>query len=87
MLTSGNDAAVAIACHVAGSVEAFAELMNARARELGCTDTNFVTPNGLPNDMHYTTAYDLCRIAAKRCRTKRSGRSSTPHITGRNRAT
>lgn len=65
MLTSGNDAAVAIACHVAGSVEAFAELMNERARELGCTDTNFVTPNGLPNDMHYTTAYDLCRIAAK----------------------
>lgn len=64
MLTSGNDAAVAIACHVAGSVEAFAELMNVRARELGCMDTNFVTPNGLPADQHYTTAYDLCRIAA-----------------------
>lgn len=64
MLTSGNDAAVAIACHVAGSVEAFAELMNARAAELGCTDTHFVTPNGLHDEQHYTTAYDLCRIAA-----------------------
>lgn len=64
MLTSGNDAAVAIACHVAGSVEEFAVLMNARAAELGCQDTNFVTPNGLPDDAHYTTAYDLCLIAA-----------------------
>ncbi len=63
MLVSGNDAAVAIACHVAGSVEAFAALMNERARELGCTDTHFVTPNGLPDDDHYTTAADLCRIA------------------------
>lgn len=64
MLTSGNDAAVAIACHVAGNVETFAELMNARAQEIGCTDTNFVTPNGLPDDRHYTSAYDLCLIAA-----------------------
>lgn len=63
MLVSGNDAAVAIACHVAGSVEAFAALMNERAAQLGCTDTNFVTPNGLPDDEHYTTARDLCRIA------------------------
>lgn len=64
MLTSGNDAAIAIACHVAGSVEAFAELMNERAVQLGCMDTHFVTPNGLPDENHYTTAADLCRIAA-----------------------
>ena len=64
MLTSGNDAAIAIACHIAGSVEAFADLMNDRAAQLGCTDTHFVTPNGLPDAEHYTTARDLCRIAA-----------------------
>lgn len=63
MLTSGNDAAVAIAITVAGSVEAFAEMMNERALEIGCTDTNFVTPNGLHDENHYTTASDLCRIA------------------------
>ena len=45
------------------ALEAFAALMNERARELGCTDTHFVTPNGLPDDDHYTTAADLCRIA------------------------
>lgn len=64
MLTSGNDAAIAIACHVSGSVEAFAELMNERAGQLGCMDSHFVTPNGLPDENHYTTARDLCRIAA-----------------------
>lgn len=64
MLASGNDAAVALAVHVAGSVEGFAELMNAKAREIGALNTNFVTPNGLPNDEHYTTAYDLALISA-----------------------
>lgn len=63
MLTSGNDAAVAIAITVAGSVEDFAAMMNARAKQIGCTDTNFVTPNGLHDADHYTTASDLCRIA------------------------
>ncbi len=59
MLASGNDAAVAIAEHVGGSVEGFAELMNARANEIGAKNTYFVTPNGLHNDAHYTTARDL----------------------------
>ncbi len=59
MLCSGNDAAVALAEHVGGSVEGFAELMNNKAKELGLTSTNFVTPHGLDNDNHYTTAYEL----------------------------
>lgn len=64
MLVSGNDAAVAIAAHIGGSVAEFADLMNARAQELGCTGTHFVNPNGLPDENHYTTAQDLARIAA-----------------------
>ena len=65
MLLSGNDAAVALAIHTAGSVEAFAALMNARAEEIGAHNTNFVTPNGLHDPEHYTTAYDLALIAAE----------------------
>lgn len=64
MLVSGNDAAVAIAEYVGGSVEGFAQLMNETAEKLGATNTNFVTPNGLHNDNHYTTAHDLAVIAA-----------------------
>ncbi|MEG1524077.1 MAG: D-alanyl-D-alanine carboxypeptidase family protein [Clostridia bacterium] len=64
MLVSGNDAAVTIAIHICGSVEAFAELMNARAVEIGCRGTHFANPNGLPDENHYTTAYDLGLIAA-----------------------
>ncbi len=63
MLESANDAAVAIAEHVSGSVEAFADLMNKRARELKAYNTNFVNPNGLHKDNHYTTARDLALIA------------------------
>ncbi|MBQ9833439.1 MAG: D-alanyl-D-alanine carboxypeptidase [Clostridia bacterium] len=63
MLASGNDAAVALACHVGGSVEGFAEIMNKKAKSIGCMNTNFVTPNGLHDDAHYTTAYDLGLIA------------------------
>lgn len=63
MLSSGNDAAAAIAEHVGGSVEGFAALMNARAKEIGALNTNFVNPHGLPDDRHYTTAYDLALIA------------------------
>lgn len=63
MLESHNDTAVAIAEHIGGSVEGFAKLMNDKAEELGCTDTHFVTPNGLDDDDHYTTASDLCKIA------------------------
>ncbi len=66
MLESHNDSAVAIAEHVAGSVENFAGLMNEKAEELGCTDTYFLTPNGLDaedeNGNHSTTAEDLARI-------------------------
>ena len=64
MLASGNDAAVAIAVHIDGSVEAFAQRMNEKAMELGLTNTHFVTPNGLHDEAHYTTAYDLAVIAA-----------------------
>ena len=59
MLRSGNDAAVALAEYVSGSVESFAELMNNKANELGLTNTHFVTPHGLDNNDHYSTAYDL----------------------------
>ena len=62
MLSSGNDAAVAIAEHIGGTVEEFAEMMNARAREIGAVNTHFVNPHGLPDDQHYTTAYDLALI-------------------------
>lgn len=66
MLESYNDCAYAIAEHIDGSVEAFADRMNEKARELGCTDTHFVTPNGLDNTdeegEHHTTATDLCKI-------------------------
>ena len=63
MLKSGNDAAVAIAEYLGGSVDAFALLMNKRAREIGAVNTNFVNPHGLDADGHYTTAYDLALIA------------------------
>jgi len=59
MLRSGNDAAVAIAYEVSGSIDAFAELMNTRAKEIGTQNTNFINPNGLHDNSHYTTAYDL----------------------------
>jgi D-alanyl-D-alanine carboxypeptidase (penicillin-binding protein 5/6) len=62
LLRSGNDAARAIARHLAGSQVKFAERMNARARELGCTGSHFVNPHGLPDARHYTTARDLGRI-------------------------
>lgn len=63
MLASGNDAAVAIAEHIGGSVEGFAQLMNARAQEIGALQTHFITPHGLPQEGHVTTAYDLALIA------------------------
>ncbi len=68
MLASGNDAAVAIAEHIGGSVAGFAELMNQRAQELGATRTHFITPHGLPMDNHYTTARDLATIAREAMR-------------------
>ncbi len=59
MLVSANEAGAAIAEHVAGSNEAFAELMTKRAEELGCTGTHFTNPHGLPDENHYTTAHDM----------------------------
>lgn len=63
LLNSGNDAAVAIAEHVGGSVEDFSLMMNKRAAEIGAFSTNFKTPHGLDADGHFTTAYDLALIA------------------------
>ena len=63
MLRSGNDAAVALAETVGGSVEGFAELMNDKAKVLGLNSTHFVTPHGLDDPEHYTTAAELAKIA------------------------
>lgn len=60
LVRSANDASVAAAEHIAGSTENFAVVMNHKAASLGCTDTNFVTPNGLHDPDHYSSAYDLC---------------------------
>ncbi len=65
LLASGNDAAVALAEYYSGSVDAFAEEMNAAALSLGATNSHFVNPNGLPNEDHYTTVYDMYLIFAK----------------------
>ena len=62
MLESANECANAIAEHISGSTEAFADLMNQRAAELGCTNTHFVNPSGLPNEEHYTSAHDMALI-------------------------
>ena len=63
MLKSGNDSEVAIAETVGGSVEEFANMMNEKAKELGLENTHFVTPHGLDNPEHYTTAYELAKLA------------------------
>jgi D-alanyl-D-alanine carboxypeptidase (penicillin-binding protein 5/6) len=63
MVESANDAAVALAKHISGSVEDFSNLMNERAKQLGAKNTHFVNPNGLPDDNHITTAYDLAVIS------------------------
>lgn len=64
MLRSGNDAAIAIAEHVAGSVEGFVFLMNEKAREIGMTNTSFKNPHGLDDhEEHYSTAYDMALLS------------------------
>lgn len=63
MLSSGNDAAVAISEHIGGTTDAFVAMMNARAKIIGAVNTHFANPHGLPDDDHYTTAYDLALIA------------------------
>jgi len=63
LLASGNDAANVTAYTIAGSVSEFAKLMNAKAKKIGLLHTNFVTPSGLDDDFHYTTARDLAMLA------------------------
>ena len=63
LFRSANEVANALAEHVAGSVSAFADMMNAKAKSLGCRNTHFVNPNGLNDSDHYTTAYDMALIA------------------------
>ncbi len=65
MLPSGNDAANTAAICIAGSVEKFALLMNERAKKIGMKNTNFVTPSGLDDEEHYSTAYDMALLAAE----------------------
>ncbi len=63
LVASGNDAANVLAEHISGSVPAFVELMNNKAKELGCQNTHFVNPHGLHDENHYTTARDLLKIS------------------------
>lgn len=68
LLSSANDAATALAWHVAGSISAFADLMNERAAAMGLTDTHFTNPHGLHDEAHYTTARELAKITAEALR-------------------
>lgn len=70
-VASANDACVAMAEYVGGSVEEFVVLMNKRAKELGMNDTNFVNTNGLPVDNHYTSAYDIALMSKELLRHKK----------------
>ena len=62
LIPSANDAAFVLADYIGGSVDNFANMMNQKAEEIGCKNTHFVNPNGIQNDNHYTTAYDLALI-------------------------
>ncbi len=62
MLASANEVCNVVAQYISGSVKDFVDLMNRRAAELGCTDTHFANPHGLPDPNHYTTAWDFSRI-------------------------
>lgn len=63
MLQSANEAAIVLAEHISGSVDNFADLMNEKAKEIGCKNTHFVNPNGVHDENHYSTAYDMALIA------------------------
>lgn len=65
MLESANECAWAIGEHVGGTMKNFTQMMNARAEELGCTNTHFNNPNGLPDEEHWTSAHDMALIAAE----------------------
>ena len=62
LIPSANDAAIVLAEHISGSTDEFAKLMNEKAKELGCKNTNFVNPNGIHDKNHYSCAYDLALI-------------------------
>ena len=62
LIPSANDAGFALAIHISGSVEEFANLMNERAKQLGCTHSNFTNPSGIHNENHYSTAHDMSLI-------------------------
>lgn len=62
LIRSANEVSYAVAEHIGGTWDNFADIMNERARELGCVDSHFVNPNGLPDEDHYTSAYDLAMI-------------------------
>lgn len=62
LIPSANDAAIVLAEHIAGSVDNFSKLMNDKAKEIGCKNTNFVNPNGIHNKNHYSSAYDMALI-------------------------
>lgn len=65
MLKSANDIANQLAEHVGGSMEGFVDMMNARAAEIGCKDTHFNNPSGMPDSEHYTTAHDMALIMSE----------------------
>lgn len=65
LLVSGNDAALALACHCGGSIEGFAEMMNDKARKMGLTNSSFKNPHGLDADGHYSCAEDLATITCE----------------------
>ena len=81
MLASANESANALACHVSGSREAFAQLMNEKAQSLGCTGSHFNNPSGLNDENHYTTAHDMALIAREAIRTRNSWPSTAPAAT------
>lgn len=72
LIRSANEVSFAVAEHISGTTwQDFAPIMNERSKELGCVDSNFVNPNGLPNEDHYTSAYDLAMIGRAFLPTKR----------------
>ena len=91
MLRSGNDAAVALANYVGGSIEGFAKMMNEKAKEMGLKDSHFIVPHGLDNEGHYTTAYELAKMADYALKMDKfkeivSTKSTTININGYSRA-
>lgn len=79
LVASANEVANAVAEHVAGSRQAFADLMNDKAKELGCKNTHFVNAHGLHDKQHYTSAYDLALIGKAFFKMNSCPKSVTPH--------